>query len=824
MASIDGVTDQRLTALERWELACTDPGAVRDPADLARRALDWRRVRVPTTVASALGPNPGLDASDYWFRTRLAAPTGNWSLRFHGLATLADVWIDGVHAFASGNMFVARECDGGAHGRDVELLLRFASLDAFLRERSAARPRWRTRLVENELRRARTTLFGRLPGFAPLVPPIGPWRPIELVEHGALRVLSADVRTRAREAGGSVSVQAQVQSARPIRSAVLRVGDDRAELAITASSTDETLLSGALELPRVERWWPHTHGPQPLYPVSLWLALSDSSVEIDLGKTGFRTVELDREHGDFRLVVNDEPIFARGACWLPLDALALDAPDASLARALDLARGAGMNLLRVAAQGTYESNAFFRRCAELGLLVWQDFQFARLDYPLDTEFCRSVEAEALGFLDRSQLCPALAVLCGNSEVEQQVAMFGLDPQLAKNPLFYSLLPELCASSRPDVPYLPSTPSGGALPFHPDAGVAHYFGVGAYRRPLSDARLANVRFAAECLAFSNVPERALVDELLNGEAPGTSPRWKQGIPRDNGASWDFEDVRDHYLEQCFDLDARELRIVDPERWLELGRIASADVIAKTIAAFRRAGSSCSGALIWHLKDIVPGAGCGLLDARGRPKAAYWFAARAFRPIALFLNDEGLNGLRTRAINDTARGVAAELQVSFYRNGALLVDRVAQAIALPARSAVEISLEALLGRFIDSSYAYRFGPPNHDAIAARLIDRANGTLLADALHFPGALPSARRDLSFEATITPQQNGFALTLSASALAYAVHIEAPGFEPGDDYFHLEPETPRTITLHPSGDRLRATRIRVSALNAASAKTVPSA
>ena len=65
----------------------------------------------------------------------------------------------------------------------------------------------------------------------------------------------------------------------------------------------------------------------------------------------------------------------------------------------------------------------------------------------------------------------------------------------------------------------------------------------------------MRFAAECLAFANVPGDDVLEQLAPAAAGDLAhhPSWKSGVPRDTGAGWDFDDVRDHYVQALFGVD-------------------------------------------------------------------------------------------------------------------------------------------------------------------------------------------------------------------------------------------------------------------------------
>lgn len=803
-----------------WSAAPSAPDAGAGSGALA--GLAWQAAPVPGSAGALRGTGVGpgdLETLDWWYQTEFdagaAEPGEEVVLHLGGIATVAEVHLNGELLLESESMFAEHTVDISRRlrGRN-HLAIRCRALAPLIAEPRRPRARWRSRLVEDGgIRWLRTMLLGRMPGTAPGPALVGPWRPIWLERRRGTVV--DDLRVRARLDGddGVLSVRALVRTIGDglVTGLELEVEGASGTFAIPLEATvseGRTSVAGELRLPSVERWWPHTHGRPALHDVRLMIRSGEATrTLVAASRVGFRSLapgptpdhDLDRDGIDLHL--NGIPVFCRGAIWIPGDEVRFDTSGLALRAMLERVRDAGMNMLRVPGIGAYESERFHDLCDEMGILVWQDFMFANMDYPFaDDGFRRLAEGEAAAVLGRLAGRASLAVLCGNSEVEQQVAMLGLDPALGRDEFFCSTLPALAREVGADAIYLSSAPCGGDLPFRNDRGVANYFGVGAYRRPLSDARAAGVMFASECLAFANVPD----DEVVATLAPPPDPRWKAGVPRDAGSSWDFDDVRDHYLGVLFGVDAEELLRVDPGRYLELSRAVSGEVMAEVFGEWRRGGSPCGGGLVLWLRDLVPGAGWGLLDHRGAPKVAYDHLRRALQPISVWTTDEGLNGVAVHVANDGPSALAVTLRISLFQDFELQVGSAHEPLDLPPHGRVERNVESMLGHFVDASWAYRFGPPAQHAIVATL-ERGSGDdvePIAQSFRFPAGRPIVREPagrLGLEAHAALGDDGMPIvTVRSRRLAYHVRLEVPGFAPTDNAFSVEPGRSRVVALRP--------------------------
>ncbi|WP_139488152.1 glycoside hydrolase family 2 protein [Brevibacillus dissolubilis] len=819
MTRIQSITTYRQTdLLHAWELAETAVGEVMEPAGLANLALRWLPAQVPGTVASSLQAtqlwdsyqHKNLDASDWWYRCRFSysqADKTQMILQLKGLASIADVWLNGTLLLSTDNMFREYETEITSQLlEDNELYLHFHSLQALL-DKKHPRPMWKTRLVNDQhLRWYRTTLLGRMPGWTPPIRAVGPWMPILIEERPMRTIENFHVTPTVVGSDGIVACRVTVnladQDDQPLTHAVLMVCDCQQEL--SWEKDGHTLrLSGELRIADVELWWPHTHGEQPLYEVGLALHFPDQTMEVVSHPIGFRQIELpaaaDPDLADFTFQVNGCTVFCRGANWTTLDINTLSASPEQLRHTLTMVRDAGMNMLRLSGTMIYESDAFYQLCDELGIMVWQDFMFSNMDYPVQDEaFMTNVEAEVRQVLNRLQSHPSLALLCGNNEVEQQASMLGLPRETWSNHFFSKKLPALCAEYSKGVPYWPSSPSGGVLPFHPNHGNSHYQAPGAFLHPLEDARRAEVRFATECVTFANIPEDHTIDLFINpGELSVLHPRWKMRTMRDNGVGWDFEEIRDHYMTKLFAADPTRLRYSNMERYLALGRVTPGEVMTEVFADWRRADSTCQGGLVWFLQDFLPGAGWGVIDATGYPKSAYYYLKRAFAPTAIFFADEVMSGLYLHAVNEKPEVLTGTLHIGLYRYQGGLVAEAKRDLTVLPRQSVSFSVDECFDGFRDLTYAYRFGPPAQDFIVATLYDQA-GQLVSDCFYFPCGRPHTQEnDIGVEATAEERPDGtYLLTVTSKKFAQAVAIKCTNFLPDHNYFHMEPDGQRQVVL----------------------------
>ncbi len=768
-----------------WFMIVVPPDAITVPSALPEQA-DWRAAPVPGTALQALPcPDAGDDAiplhdHDVWYRTVIQTVAGE-TITFHGLAGLAEIWIDDDQVATSTSMFVAQDVTVPTNGR-ATLAIRFRSLNRALRA-PAGRGRWRTRLVTaNGLRQHRQTLLGHMPGWCPSFHAVGPYRPIER-SGGAGAIRSCRLSSTMRGGDGVVCVRIRLAGGEAAPSG-LSIRVDRHAAPLRRDGHGD--LVAELLLPEVQPWWPHTHGTPTLHDVFL----SGKDTELLLGRTGFRDLRILRgPDGDgFAIEVNGVRVFCRGACWTSADLLGLGAKRDGYARWLRLVVDGGMNMVRVGGTMSYEDRSFHALCDEMGVLVWQDLMFANLDYATERQdFRDSAVLEVEQLVGRLAASPSLAVLCGGSEIAQQATMLGLDAERRQMPFFETVLPALVARLKPDLFYVPHSPWGGPLPITVSAGIAHYYGVGAYRRPIEDARRAGVRFATECLAFANPPSAA---------SPAAS-RLEDG-PRDRGVAWTFADIRDHYLRELYGADPARLRGEEPERYWQLSRAVTADLMEAVLGEWRRPGSSCAGALVWQLQDVAPGSGWGVIDSHGHPKAAWHGMRRVLAPVQVLLSDEGCDGLALHVLNETAEPVAAVAELACLKRGAVPVATARRDMVVEARGGVSLSSQSMLDTFFDISRAYRFGPPEHDVTVAILRCAASGHILSEAFHFPVGHCLPRDDLGLSAVPSWDGDDWVLDVEAARFAQAVHISLHGYRPSDDWFHLPPGRTRRLRLLP--------------------------
>ncbi|GAA1460023.1 glycoside hydrolase family 2 protein [Williamsia maris] len=790
-------------------LVACEPDAFEKPADLTADVLaGGLEVDGPGLVTDVsgwqalVGPGRTVDDLDWWLVADLDHDHPV-RIRFDGITFPATVFVDGEVAAQIESMFLPQSVavTAGPH----RVVIRFGSLTRWLARRRP-RGRWRSSLVAAQgLRWARTTLLGRAPVYAGSPPPVGLWKPVTIERDATVDGLRVEVdvsRATVTSTGRCVDVTGAEVDGRRVSA---QLTDPSGNVVATGSTigADGGRFSLSLTVAEPQLWWPNGYGPQPLYRMTL--TLGDTAV---IRTVAFRTLGADRAGGGFRVVVNDTRIFCRGAVWTAVDGVGTHA-DTDLVRArLATLADAGATMVRLPGGLLYEGSAFWEACAHLGLLVWQDAMVATFDPPADLDATTRLELETV--LAQVGGNPSMAVVSGGSETVQQPVMLGLPASERSLPLIETVLS--AAAIDAGIPYVESSPSAPAdtddFPLRADTGISHWFGVGGYRRPIHDVVTSGVRFAAEALAFAIPPSPAAVERHFGSAlVAGHDPVWKAGVPRDRGSSWDFEDVRDVYVEEVFGVDPAAVRGRDPERYLQLGRIAVGEAMSRCFTQWRN-DPACGGALVLAASDLAPGAGWGLIDVDGEAKLPLAMVARTWASVALFVRDGGLDGVLVDAVNDGPSPLVGQITLYAARDGGAMVASGTRAVSIPARGSISLRDSEITGVFRDLSDAYRFGPRTADAVEAVLTVGSEVRAREVLCVRPGA-PTTSADPP-TASAYPVAGGWELEITASVALRWVEIDCKDFVPGDNVFHLVPGRPYRVALR-SDDADRTPRGRLT-------------
>lgn len=587
----------------------------------------------------------------WWFVRSFEAPKDfaehRCVLRFDGIDTFAEVFVNDVSVGCAENMFIEHEFDvtdvlhyGGEN--IVAVRIRSAVNEARRKDYPVALSGCEGSDEYTQIRKAPSSfgwdIMGRFVSA-------GLWRGVALHALPEHRLTQVYFATRRMDHLGNASVACRIrfETEDPfIGGFGVRIrgccGDSCFALEKPALFTS---LGAEIYVPDAELWWPAGYGEQPLYDVVVELLHHGKTVDVWAERIGIRSLELDArwepgDAGEFRILCNGTPILAKGSNWVPMDAL--HSRDVGRVKAaLDLFRDAGCNIVRCWGGNVYEDHNFFDLCDEYGIMVWQDFAMACAVYAPTEEFIRSIEQEASSVVRKLRNHPSILLWAGDNEVDEGMIGHGFTPGSNRyNAITREVLPKVVSMNDPYRTFLPSSP------YIPD-GIAQYmvpeqhnWGARAYFKD-DFYKHSNAHFVSECGYHGcppvsslkrYIPEEKLTPWLNNStwDAHNTDygPRGARGY---NRIQLMHDQVHLYFggVPEELDVFAKLSQIVQAE--------AKKFFIERTrIKKWRR-----TGIIWWNMIDGWPQISDAVVDYYYAKKLAYHYIRRTQRPICLMMDE-------------------------------------------------------------------------------------------------------------------------------------------------------------------------------------------
>ena len=788
----------------------------------------WQEARVPGTVYTDLLRNGNME-NPYWkdnedaicslmekdyeyqctFQGEETSELSSVFLRFEGLDTVADIYLNNVHLGNAESMHRIWEYsvkDILLSGENT-LKVVFHSPLKFIAE---AYKKYGN--IGNDdtyegfmhLRKAHY-MFGW--DWGAHLPDAGIFRPVFLcsVSHG--RIDSVYIRQQHEENKCTLKFKGDCIRETP--------GEYQWRVLVTAPDGQkyETALSaegeGQLVIEDPELWWPNGLGDQPLYQVEAQLLYEGNVEDTWKKRIGLRTMTMQRkkdQYGEsFAHEVNGKAFFAMGADYIPEEHLLGRRCEEKTRRLLEDCRLANFNVIRVWGGGFYPDDWFFDICDELGLVVWQDFMFACSVYELTPEFEANIRKEFADNIKRLRHHASLGLWCGNNEMEMFVdeRCWVTKASEVRDYLFMyeRIIPEVLGEYDPETFYWPASPSSGGSfdnPNDPDRGDVHYWKVWHGNRPFSEYRKHFFRYASE-FGFQALPSKKTIETFTDDPDDWNLFSYiMEKHQRNYGANGKIM----NYMQQTYRYPG------DFDTVIYASQLLQADAIRYGVEHFRRNRGRCMGAVYWQLNDCWPVISWSSIDYTGRWKALHYYAKRFFAPVMISCQEESWltqeanmnrqhfqfeKSIHLNVTNETLGD--KEILVKWYvRNAAAEILREEQAmIQVPAQESVWLPKEELPEIDVFTQYVSFEAWENGKCIS-------EGTVI---FSYPKYFRYENPELSCKV------EGNQITVSSPVYAKSVEIlnEQEDLVLSDNYFDLNGDS-RTVEIlrgKPEGLKLRS-------------------
>ena len=597
----------------------------------------------------------------------------NIELLFHGLDTYADVYLNDIKVISANNMFHQWSAEIKDLIKDGlnELIIQFRSP---LKEVAEKMKSLDYTLPADNDQAGKTSPHTRKAPYhygwdwGPCLVTSGIWKDVELVGWDDWHVTHFQINNESvskdnAELEVELEVIAEIQETLKITLSELITGNEYKQAFKMKSGINNFSFNISLKNPQL--WWPHGHGDQTLHHFFLKVETHDQ-LEQRERKIGIRDVNVKRvedEKGEsFEIIVNDMPIYSKGANWIPADYFVERLEIEDYRRLLKDAKRANMNTLRIWGGGIYEPDHFYELCDEMGIMVWQDFMFACSMYPADDSFLESVDKEARYQVNRLKSYASVILWCGNNEVASAWLSWGWKEELPDSiwddyrKLFHELLPKICSELDPQRLYWPSSPCHGTDQSNQDQiygkGDNHYWGVwhggddfNAFDdnvgRFMTEYGMQSFPSMSMIESFTNEKDRSLDSDVMNAHQ-------KASLGTGNLMKY----VEDYYqVNDDFDSIAG------------LSQIMQAEAIRFAVETHRRNMPYCMGTLYWQFNDCWPVISWSSIDYGGNWKALHYAARKFFSPLLVSIRDLD-NKIEIHVINDQHHEIESEIRLGLF----------------------------------------------------------------------------------------------------------------------------------------------------------------